>query len=156
MRIPCEGNEMPMALAHYRAGNSSPGFSGWGALDEDLSFAAGAYIPARQIAADEIDNGVLEVVRSRTAFVASHAADLVRLDTDSIIPAHRGRNMKLSRQTVEGTVGDYFDIVYGLKSLHNKEALSPGRTLLPPPPINRSRSPSLSASKNSNATSSKL
>jgi type I restriction enzyme M protein len=130
VRIPCEGNELSRVLEHFRnPGKGEPGFTGWSALDEDVSFAPGAYIPARELADDEIDNGVLEVVRARSAFVAYHAAEVVTLTADNPLPLREIRKVR-PLAAKAGTVGKYFDIMYGLKSLHNKEALLPGRSLV--------------------------
>lgn len=129
VRIACEGSELPKALDHYQANKTEPGFSGWAELDEDVSFAPGAYIPARELPEAETDDPVLEVVRARSAFVAYHAADLVTLRTDEPIPLRRVRKIRPQRSK-PGTVSAYFDIMYGLKALHNKEALLPGRSLV--------------------------
>lgn len=130
VRIPCPGDELPKALEHFRASLTQPGFSGWASLDDEISFAPGAYIPAREPPEDEIDNGVLEVVRARSAFVAYHAADVVTLNIDNPLPLRQIRKPRAPRAVKPGTVGAYFDIAYGLKSLHNKEALLPGRSLV--------------------------
>lgn len=129
VRIPTEGEELTKALEHYRGRMSEPGFSGWAELDDDVSFAPGAYIPARELPDDEIDNGALEVIRARSAFVAYHAADVVTLNTENPLPLREIRKVR-PLLAKPGTVGAYFDIMYGLKSLHNKEALLPGRSLV--------------------------
>jgi len=77
VRIAQDGTELPKALEHFREHTSEAGFSGWAELDDDASFAPGAYIPARELADDEIDGAVREVLRARTAFVALHASELV-------------------------------------------------------------------------------
>lgn len=129
VRIACEGSEIPKVLEHYREGKTEEGFSGWSKLDEDASFAPGAYIPARELPENELDSAVLDVIRGRTAFVAAHAADLVQLNTDNPIDVRKARKIKAHR-VMPGTVGAYFDITYGQKSLHNKEALLAGSSLV--------------------------
>jgi len=129
VRIACDGNEIPKVLEHYREGKAEPGFSGWSKLDEDCSFAPGAYIPAQELPAAQLDSAVLEVIRGRTSFVAAHAGDLVLLNTDSPIDVRAARKIKPHRAT-PGTVGAYFDITYGQKALHNKEALLAGNSLV--------------------------
>ena len=130
VRIPTEGSEIPRVVQHFRGAMSEPGFSGWAELDEDVSFAPGAYIPARELSEPEGENGALEVIRARSAFVAYHAADLVTAYTDEPIPLRQVRKLRPLAKPQRGTVGAYFDILYGLKSLHNKEALLPGRSLV--------------------------
>ncbi|MDF0523220.1 N-6 DNA methylase [Bradyrhizobium yuanmingense] len=129
VRIPCEGSELSKALSHYRESKSEPGFSGWSKLDEDVSFAPGAYIRLRELPENELDDAVLEVIRGRTAFVAAHAADVVRLNTDNPIDLRKARKIRPLRSE-PGTVGAYFDIAYGQKALHNKEALLAGNSLV--------------------------
>lgn len=130
VRLPVSGDEMAAALEHYQQHETEPGFSGWGVLDDDVSFAPGAYIPARELPDAEIDDGVRDVIRARTAFAAYHASDLVTLNVDNPIPLRQVRKLRPLRASKPGTVGAYFDVMYGLKSLHNKEALLPGRSLV--------------------------
>lgn len=129
VRIPNSGSELPKALEHYRGGSSEPGFSGWATLDDDVSFAPGAYIPARELPDAEIDDAVRDVIRARSAFVALHASDLVELNTENPLPLREMRKVR-PLPSKPGTVADYFDIMYGQKSLHNKEALLPGNSLV--------------------------
>lgn len=130
VRIPCEGSELPKALDHFNKQKTEPGFSGWAELDEDVSFAPGAYIPARELRDDEIDDGVLEVIRGRSAFIAYHARDMITANTDNPLPPRGVKKVRPLRTVTPGSIGEHFDIVYGLKSLHNKEALLPGRSLV--------------------------
>jgi type I restriction enzyme M protein len=130
VRIACEGNELPKALEHFQAAQSEEGFSGWSNLDDELSFAPGAYIPAREMTDIEIDAGVQDVIRGRTAFAALHAADLVTLNTTDAADIKKGRKAATLAKTLSGTVGDYFEIRYGQKALHSKEGLLPGRSLV--------------------------
>lgn len=130
VRIPCEGTEIPKVIQHFRGAMSEPGFSGWAELDEDVSFAPGAYIPARELSEAEGDSGALEVIRGRSSFVAYHASELATLNTQDPIPLRQVRKIRPLRAARPGTVGAYFDILYGLKALHNKEALLPGDSLV--------------------------
>lgn len=129
VRITSQGSEIPKTLDHYRGGKSEPGFSGWAPLDDDVSFAPGAYIPARELPVAETDAAVREVIRARSAFVAFHASELVELNTDNPLPLREMRKVR-PLQVKPGTVAEYFDIMYGQKALHNKEALLPGRSLV--------------------------
>lgn len=130
VRVAAKGSELPKALDHYQGAKTEPGFSGWAELDEDVSFAPGAYIPARELGGEDINDGVLEVVRARTAFVAYNASQVVTLNTDNPLPLREIRKVRLVKSVKAGTVGAYFDIMYGLKSLHNKDGLLPGRSLV--------------------------
>jgi predicted RNA methylase len=130
VRISCGGSELPKALAAYQSKQTEAGFCGWSPLDDDFSFAPGAYIPARTLADEEVNEGVLGIVRSRTAFMAYHAPDVVRLNQDNPTSLRAMRRTPAVRPPRPGTVGAYFDIYYGQKTLHNKEALLPGHTLV--------------------------
>lgn len=130
VRIAVEGTELPKALEHFLAHTTEPGFSGWSVLDDETSFAPGAYIPAREMSEEETDGAVREVIRARSAFVAYHASDLVTLNTDNPLPPRQLRKVRPLRATKAGTVGEYFDIIYGQKALHSKDHLSAGRSLV--------------------------
>lgn len=131
VRVACEGSELPKMLDHYQAGKSEPGVSGWAELDDDASFGPGAYIPAREMGGEATDEATQEVIRGRTSFVAYHAADLIRLNADNPIDIRKMRRKPWQFETVKsGTVAAYFDIYYGQKELHSKDALLPGRSLV--------------------------
>lgn len=130
VRIPCPGSELPKALDHFNGHETEAGFSGWSPLDEEVSFAPGAYIPARVMTETESDDAVREVIRARSAFVAYHATDLVTLNTDNQIAPRNMRKVRPRRASTHGAVGEYFDIVYGQKALHSKDGLLFGRSLV--------------------------
>lgn len=130
VRIPCEGTELPKALHAYQNKVTEAGFCGWTQLDSDISFAPGAYIPARTLSDSEVDEGVLAIIRSRSSFVAYHAPQVVALNGESPIPVRSIRKARRASLALVGTLGQCFDIVYGQKSLHNKEALLPGTSLV--------------------------
>ena len=130
VRVAIEGNELPKALEHFLGHKTEPGFSGWAAIDEETSFAPGAYIPAREMSEEESDDAVREVIRARSAFVAYHASELVTLNTDHPLPPRKLRKVRPLRAEKAGTVGEYFDVIYGQKALHSKDHLSPGRSLV--------------------------
>lgn len=130
VKVVCDGDELPKALEHFEGAKSEAGFSGWSSLDNELSFAPGAYIPAREMSVSEVDAGIQEVIRGRTAFTALHAAELVTLNTEAPVDLRKARRATPLASTRPATVGQYFEIRYGLKSLHSKEGLLPGRSLV--------------------------
>lgn len=95
-----------------------------------MTFAPGAYIPAREMTDSEVDADVREVIRCRTAFTALHAADLVTLNTESPIDLRKARRATPLAAIKAGTVGDCFEIRYGQRALHSKEGLSAGQSLV--------------------------
>ena len=130
VRITCAGDELPNALDHFQGAKTEEGFSGWASLDNEFSFAPGAYIPAREMAEAEVDHGVREVIRGRTAFTALHASELVALHTENAIDITKARKAFALANVREATVGDYFEIRYGQKALHSKEGLLAGKSLV--------------------------
>ena len=131
VRVACEGSELAKMLGHFQAGTSEPGVCGWSELDEDASFGPGAYIPAKEMAGEEIDKATQDVIRARSSFVAYHAADLVQLNTANPLDIRAMRKKAWKFEAIKsGTVADYFDIFYGQKELHSKDELLPGRSLV--------------------------
>lgn len=130
VKIACDGDELPKVLEHFEGAQSEEGFSGWSSLDEELSFAPGAYIPAREMTSAEIDAGVREVIRGRTAFTALHAAELVTLNVENPIDLRKARRATPLGKPRSTTIGEYFEIRYGQKALHSKEGLLPGQSLV--------------------------
>ena len=128
-RIHCDGDEFPRVLEAYQASQTIGGFCGWSGLDADWSFAPGAYIPARPLTEEEVDAGVLALVRSRSAFIVYHAPEIVRLETSGR-PYREVKKAPTPTPPIRPTIGGHFDIFYGQKALHNKEALAPGTTLV--------------------------
>jgi type I restriction-modification system DNA methylase subunit len=129
VRIPREGAELPIILDAYRNKKAIPGISGLSVLDRDRSFAPGAYIPARPLSEAEVTAGVLALIRNRTAFTTLHAAEIVNLRREA--SSYRAiKKSPIPSAPTSKTIGGYFDIFYGQKSLHNKEKLLPGTSLV--------------------------
>jgi len=130
VKVASEGDELPKALDHFEGAHSEEGFSGWSSLDEEFSFAPGAYIPAREMTAADVDSGVREVIRGRTAFAALHAVELVTLNSSNPTDLRKARQATPLGTPRAGTIGEYFEVRYGQKSLHSKEGLLPGQSLV--------------------------
>ena len=130
VRVEQEGSQLPAIETAFLNHQNIPGVCSWAAYDPDAGFAPGAYIQARIMHETQVDNGVLELVRSRTAFVAYHAHQLVTIKRDGSEPYWRKRGKTAPAPTTGPTIGGHFDIFYGQKSLHNKEQLLPGNSLI--------------------------
>ena len=128
-RIRCDGDELPVIMDAYRNRKKILGRSGLAVLDEDVSFAPGAYIPAKPLGKSEVNDGVLALIRSRTAFVSYHAPEIVRLRTEAR-PYRAIKNAPDPLAHTDATIGGYFDVFYGQRALHNKEALATGNALV--------------------------
>lgn len=134
VRVTQPSSQLPDLLREFPRMGSVPEFCGPGYLTEEGGWAPGAYIPTRALTADEIATGVGELVRSRLAFVALHAPVLARMLTrvksGALKPRPYARHGRASVQSTAGTLGGHFDIYYGQKALHSKEALEPGDSLV--------------------------
>ncbi len=130
VRVPTGINELPRALEQFRSATSEDGFSGWSKIEAGGDLSPGAHIPAEVVLGAAVDEGVLTAVRSRTAFVASHAGELITLNVDNPQSPLSGRRRRQAMLAVKGTVGNYFDVIYGQKSLHDKSGLGQGCSLV--------------------------
>jgi len=130
IRVPAGPNELPAVLEQFRGAESEGSFSGWKKVEIGGDLSPGAHIPAEAASDAMVDEGVLTAVRSRTAFVATHAADLIALNIEHPRPPLARRKARKLAAIEEGTIGNYFDVVYGLKALHDKSGLGPGRSLV--------------------------
>ncbi len=138
VRVHCEGEELTQALEAYQKRKTIPGFCGWSPLVEGAGWDAGYYIPARPLSEDEVNAQSATLTRNGAAFVVTHAPELIVLN-DAIAQGeletvdyravkkktkvpHPGSN--------EPVISSYFDIYYGQKSLHNKDGLTDGKSLV--------------------------
>jgi type I restriction enzyme M protein len=128
MRVPRSGEQLTQTLEAYRDHHVIPGFCGWATVDHDAGWEPGAYIPAQVFSEAELEEEVFALARSQAAFAALHAPELYKLGHAVACGALKPRALRrvASVTAVPGTIGAYFDIAYGQKALHAKDALSPG------------------------------
>jgi hypothetical protein len=111
---------------------SVPGFCGAARLDLNSGFAPGAYIQARQLTAGELFKEIAGLIRDKAAFVLRHAPELsamfAAINEGRLMPMPYKKGRVVSAQ--QGTIGQFFDISYGQKELHNKEDLETGEGLI--------------------------
>lgn len=135
VRVHCEGEQLTLALQAFQKRETIPGFCGWTAVNEKMGWDAGFYIPARPLSDDEISAQSAALARNSAAFVVAHAPELSALDA----AVNRGELKPVNYLVMKGkteslfngqTIGGYFDIFYGQKALHSKDALAPGPSLI--------------------------
>jgi len=139
VRVPCEGEELTLAHRAFHKRETIAGFCGWAPLAESAGWDAGYYIPARPLSDDVVSEQSATLARNGAAFVVAHAPELATLNdavargelTPQDYRAIRGAQETLFDQTAANSViSKYFDIFYGQKSLHSKEALTEGKSLI--------------------------
>ena len=139
VRVSCEGEEMTLALRAFHKRETIAGFCGWSLLIADAGWDAGYYIPARPLSHDEVSDQSAALARNGAAFVVAHAPELAVLN-DAVA---RGELTPIDYRTIRraeptlfddaapnSVISKYFDIFYGQKSLHSKEALTEGKSLI--------------------------
>lgn len=137
VRVPCDGEQLSLALRAYNKHETIPGFCGWSPLAEGAGWDAGYYIPARPLAEGEIDEASALLARNSAAFVVAHAPELAALN-DAVargeLTPRDYRSMKGKSESLfdrpNKTISSYFDIFYGQRALHNKDGLTPGPALI--------------------------
>jgi hypothetical protein len=140
VRVHCEGEQLTAALAAYKNRETVPGFCGWAPVIPGAGWDAGYYIPARPLSDNEVNEQSALLARNGAAFVVAHAPELNALN-DAIASGEltprdyrsiKGKAPDLFDGNSPGapTISTYFDIYYGQKSLHNKDGLTPGKSLI--------------------------
>ena len=137
VRIEQPGEQLTKAVAAYHAGDSIPGFctvTTW----QGGEWSPGAYIKAAAHTKDELKKEVSGLIRSQVGFSAHYAPELScfrkLLDDGTLLPKPYSEltGSRSGRHGSEGLdcIGGLFDIFYGQKSLHNKEHLKQGDSLV--------------------------
>jgi hypothetical protein len=131
VRLSCEGEQLSPVLTAYRTRKTIAGLCGWAALEEE-DWDAGAYIPTRTISESEISEEAGALVRAQAAFVVAHSTELAAMlsavsggDLKPLLYQHKDTS-----KSQHNTIGDFFYIGYGQKTLHSKERLTPGSSLV--------------------------
>lgn len=135
VRVPIAGSQLADLIHQFRAGGTVPEFCTSARLTDAAGWSPGGYIPARALSDTEVQDEIGDLIRSKTAFVVRYAPQLARLRrmvaAGQLIPKpYIKRHARWVGSNGEGTIGDYFDIYYGQKSLHSKEHLEPGPSLI--------------------------
>lgn len=138
VRQPRENSQIPVVLEAYRNKKSIARVCGWAALDPDDALwhpAAPHHVPTSALTLDEVAAGVRDLGKARASFVVGHATELLEMSYSvkkgDICPVKLAAIKKPTKLIVEkGTIGSLFNIYGGQRELHNKEALTEGRSLV--------------------------
>lgn len=137
VRVHCEGEQLSLALRAYHDHETIAGFCGWSPVVEGAGWDAGYYIPAKPLSEKEIDDQSALLTRNGAAFVVAHAPELAALNDAVARGALEPKDYRsMKRQSADlfdssgSVISSYFDIFYGQKSLHSKDGLTPGETLI--------------------------
>lgn len=136
-----EPNQIPAALEAIENKTDTPGFSGVASVSGTAEWSAGAYVASTPPEEAELRAAVDVQLRRMASFYTRYAAEVVA-QRDAIdagdIDMYPYREM-LSEARLNnaralparaGTLGGAFDIYYGMKELHSREGIGPGRTLV--------------------------
>ena len=138
---PSEPNQIPDAIDAVENKRDVPGFCAASGVSDKAEWSAGAYIASAVPDEDEIRAAVDVQLRRMASFYTRYAAEIVAqhaaIDAGEI-EIHPYRNLLSGRRlanarklpTADKTVGGEFDIYYGMKELHSREGIGPGRTLI--------------------------
>ena len=136
-----EPNQIPEAIDAIENKLNRPGFSATAGVSDDAEWSAGAYIASAAPDDGELREAVDVLLRRLASFYTRYAAEIVAQraaiaagDLDlhhyrATLPEARLRNAA-RLPAADGTVGGEFDIYYGMKELHSREGIGPGRTLI--------------------------
>ncbi|UPG90721.1 SAM-dependent methyltransferase [Luteibacter aegosomaticola] len=140
---PTEPNDIPQAVDAIVNKRAIPGFSGLGHVSGEREWAAGAYVASAPPSREEVQEAVDVHLRRLASFYTRYARE-VTVQRDqvrqgairmagyrSLMSQAKKDNAKaLSDAARPGTIGDAFDIVYGMKELHSRDGIADGETLV--------------------------
>lgn len=142
-RIPriSEPNQIPNAISSILNKTEIPGFSGVASISSTNEWAAGAYIPSAPPEESEVRIAVDVLLRRLASFYTRYAPeiltqrDVIQSGDLTVSPYRKILSNKrivtsASLPREEETIGGYFDIFYGMKELHSREGIAPGRSLI--------------------------
>lgn len=133
--------DLPLALETILNKKEIPGFCGLATIDKKEEWSVGAYIPSQIPSEDELKIEIDELLRRLASFYIRYAfqvTQLRNLTNNEEIPVLSYRDI-LSDKRLENskslpskpnTIGELFDIYYGLKELHSREGIPEGDSLI--------------------------
>lgn len=138
---PSEPNQSQDAIDAILNKRTIPGFSGLSPIGKDDEWAVGAYIESAPPGETEIRQSVDVLLRRLASFYTRYAAEIITqrqavANNDLMVSSYRTlisdarKSNAAALSNEENTIGDYFDIYYGMKELHSREGYGPGRSLI--------------------------
>ena len=135
-----EPNQIPDALDAIANRTEIAGFSTAAGISGKDEWSTGAYIASVVEEDDELKVSIDVQLRRLASFYTRYAAEIVsqrraikagelimRRYRDILPPTRLNNAMNLPGEP--GTIGGVFDIYYGMKELHSREGIGPGKTL---------------------------
>ena len=136
-------NDAPKALAAVLNKKSIPGFSAAGKVSGEGEWAVGAFVKSAVPSLAEIQDAVDVHLRRLASFYIRYAKEVVaqrnQISADAIaISDYRKQVSKaklensrlLAENSPPNTLGELFDIFYGMKELHSRDGIVDGDTLV--------------------------
>lgn len=136
VRVEQAGEELSKAVQAYHEGQSIPGFCSREHCN-DVEWSPGAFIKAVVHTKVELRSQIDLLFRNQSAFCSLHAHEL--LDFKKGLEAKKLKATPYQELTGRaptktdseaGSIGAKFDIFYGQRSLHSKDALVEGKSLI--------------------------
>ena len=138
---PNEPNLIPRVIDAVLNRTSSPSFSESTTVRDDDEWAPGAYIKSAPAVEHELKANIDILLRRLASFYARHGLEVVeqRKAIASGYPEVMPHRKILSPQRINNakaipadprTIGGIFDIFYGMKELHSREDIAPGKSLI--------------------------
>lgn len=138
---PTEPNQIPAAIESILNRKTEPGFAGGASVNKTDEWAPGAYVESAIPAEDEVKANVDVLLRRLASFYTRYAKEVVEqrraIETgDLSVEPYRDMITDTRLENAESlpaepdTIGGLFDIFYGMKELHSREGIAPGRSLV--------------------------
>ncbi len=138
---PTEPNQIPAAIDAILNRTSEPGFAGSASVSHRDEWAPGAYVASAVPEPEEVKANVDVLLRRLASFYTRYAKEVVeqrRAIEEGDIGVLPYRDMITGKRLSNagtlpdepGTIGGLFDIYYGMKELHSREGMVPGRSLV--------------------------
>ncbi len=137
-------NQIPAAIDAVLNRVQTKGFSGVASISGRDEWAVGAYIESEVPSTDDLQYAVDILIRRLSSFYVRFAPDVATqrraiLDRELEVAPYRELISEARKANAEallsesGTIGEAFDIFYGMKELHSRDGIPPGRSLVVSP-----------------------
>ena len=136
-----EPNQLPEAVDAVLNRRDIPGFSGLATVTGTAEWGVGEYIASPYLDEDELFTSADILLRRLASFYVRYAAEIVaqrrsigvneiqKSSYRDIVSSYRRKNAQ-SLPSAPGTIGGEFEIYYGMKELHSRDGIPPGKTLV--------------------------
>jgi hypothetical protein len=136
-----EPNQIPTAIDAILNHTATPGFAGAASVSGEDEWSPGAYIACAPPETNELKENIDVLLRRLASFYARYADEIVlqrRAISLGEIPVNPYRELVTDARrdnadsipSGAGTIGGLFDLFYGMKELHSREGIVPGRSLI--------------------------